>query len=284
MPLCPIPTPQFPRDSPWAPRRPDPLFPSTPLVPRPPRCLIPPPTPTILDPQILEDPLPLDGPQDPPQVVWVKTPVEDYPMADPQEDGARQWTTFPPSAEMEITTTTTTMPDPHLELKIHRTIPAMHWPGRWRIFLTQCLTMFQAKPITFQLESSQVAFAASYLQGITFDHYTALLRFDPNNPILSNWLTFTQEFSSKFGVFDTIAEAEENLFNLQMRDNERFTTFIIKDVLCLAPKQTTYDGYKALVTQVDQRYWEDRSENMAPRTSWNTSGNTNWQAGATNGI
>ncbi|KAG5328222.1 hypothetical protein C0989_010758 [Termitomyces sp. Mn162] len=172
--------------------------------------------------------------------------------------------------------------------------------------------MFQAKPITFQLESSRVAFAASYLQGIAFNHYTALLWFDPNNPILSHWLAFTQEFSSKFGVFDTIAEVEENLFNLRMCDNKRFTTFIIrfkreayetgwnynalqfalcralpqwiKDVLCLAPKQTTYDGYKALVTQVDQCYWEDRSENTAPRTSWNTSGNTNWQAGATNGI
>ncbi|KAG5348303.1 hypothetical protein C0989_010716, partial [Termitomyces sp. Mn162] len=101
-------------------------------------------------------------------------------------------------------------------------------PRKWRIFLTQCLTMFQAKPITFQLESSRVAFAASYLQGIAFDHYTALLWFDPNNPVLSHWLAFTQEFSSKFGVFDTVAEAEENLFNLRMRDNERFTTFIVR--------------------------------------------------------
>ncbi|KAG5715182.1 hypothetical protein E4T56_gene3096 [Termitomyces sp. T112] len=172
--------------------------------------------------------------------------------------------------------------------------------------------MFQAKPITFQLESSRVAFTASYLQGIAFDHYTALLRFDPNNPVLSHWLAFTQEFLSKFGIFDTIAEVEEKLFNLQMRNNKRFTTFIvrfereayetswnynalrfalrralpqrIKDVLRLAPKQTTYDGYKALVTQVNQRYWEDRSKNTAPRTLWNTSSNTNWQAGATNGI
>ncbi|KAG5334271.1 hypothetical protein C0989_003590 [Termitomyces sp. Mn162] len=71
-----------------------------------------------------------------------------------------------------------------------------HDPQKWQIFLTQCLTMFQAKPITFQLESSQVAFAASYLQGITFDHYPALPWFDPNNPMLSNWLAFTQEFSS----------------------------------------------------------------------------------------
>ncbi|KAG5333006.1 hypothetical protein C0989_006370, partial [Termitomyces sp. Mn162] len=172
--------------------------------------------------------------------------------------------------------------------------------------------MFQAKPITFQLESSRVAFATSYLQGIAFNHYTALLQFEPNNSMLSNWLAFTQEFLSKFGVFDTVAEAEENLFNLQMCDNKRFMTFIvqfkreayktgwnynalqftlrralpqqIKDVLCLAPKQTTYDGYKALVTQVDQRYWEDCSKNTAPQTPWNASGNTNWQARATNSV
>ncbi|KAG5350167.1 hypothetical protein C0989_012429 [Termitomyces sp. Mn162] len=48
------------------------------------------------------------------------------------------------------------------------------------------------------------------------------------------------------------------------------------------PKQTTYDGYKALVTQVDQHYWEDQSKNMALQTSWNTSSNTNWQARAIN--
>ncbi|KAG5336857.1 hypothetical protein C0989_011760 [Termitomyces sp. Mn162] len=187
-----------------------------------------------------------------------------------------------------------------------------HDPWKWQIFLTQCLTMFQAKPITFQLESSQVAFAASYLQGITFDHYTALLQFDPNNPVLSNWLAFTQEFSSKFSVFDTVAEVEENLFNLQMHDNKHFMTFIvqfkqeayetswnynalqfalhhtlpqqIKDVLCLAPKQTTYDRYKVLITQVDQCYWEDRSKNTVPQTPWNASGNTNWQARAINSI
>ncbi|KAG5348019.1 hypothetical protein C0989_011120, partial [Termitomyces sp. Mn162] len=58
----------------------------------------------------------------------------------------------------------------------------------------------------------------------------------------------------------------------------------IKDILHLTPKQTTYNRYKALVTQVNQHYWEDRSKNMAPQTSWNTSSNTNWQAGATNGI
>ncbi|KAG6894094.1 hypothetical protein C0993_012374, partial [Termitomyces sp. T159_Od127] len=98
---------------------------------------------------------------------------------------------------------------------------------KWRTFLTQCLTMFQAKPLTFQLESSCVAFTTSYLQGIAFDHYTALLRFNPNSLVLSNWQAFAQEFLSKFGVFDTVAEAEKNLFNLWMRNDKQFTTFII---------------------------------------------------------
>ncbi|KAG6867260.1 hypothetical protein C0993_005142 [Termitomyces sp. T159_Od127] len=59
-----------------------------------------------------------------------------------------------------------------------------HDPHKWRVFLMHCLTMFQAKPLIFQLENSHVAFAAMYLQGITFDHYTALLQFDPNSPVL----------------------------------------------------------------------------------------------------
>ncbi|KAG6882650.1 hypothetical protein C0992_011133, partial [Termitomyces sp. T32_za158] len=84
------------------------------------------------------------------------------------------------------------------------------------------------KPITFQLDCTCVAFAASYLQGIAFDHYTALLRFEPQNPALSNWQSFVDKFSSKFRVFDTMAEAEDNLFNLKMRPEERFTTFIIR--------------------------------------------------------
>ncbi|KAG6867193.1 hypothetical protein C0993_005887 [Termitomyces sp. T159_Od127] len=76
-----------------------------------------------------------------------------------------------------------------------------------------------------------------------------------------------------------------------MRNNKWFTTFIvcfkkeayktgwnynalwsalhcalpqyIKDILCLSSKQPNYDGYKALITQINQWYWEDRSEAAA---------------------
>ncbi|KAG6899728.1 hypothetical protein C0993_007458 [Termitomyces sp. T159_Od127] len=156
-----------------------------------------------------------------------------------------------------------------------------HDSHKWRTFLTQCLTMFQAKPLTFQLESSCVAFTALYLQGIAFDHYMVLLRFDSNSLVLSNWQAFAQEFLSKFGVFDTIAEAKENLLNLQMHNNKQFTTFI--DVLHLAPKQSSYNGYKALVTQIDQWYWEDCSKYLVPCVPWNSSENSNWKTRAAAG-
>ncbi|KNZ80131.1 hypothetical protein J132_07121 [Termitomyces sp. J132] len=128
---------------------------------------------------------------------------------------------------METTITTITMLDPCLKLKTLRMTLATHWLGKASSTIRNPnISLPSLLPSSF--ESSQVAFATSYLQGITFDHYMALLWFDPNSPVLSNWLIFTQEFSSKFGVFDTVVEAEENLFNLQMRNNEQFMTSIMQ--------------------------------------------------------
>ncbi|KAG6882307.1 hypothetical protein C0993_011137 [Termitomyces sp. T159_Od127] len=128
-----------------------------------------------------------------------------------------------------------------------------------------------------------------------FNHYTALLWFDLNTLVLSNWQAFAQ--------FDTVAEAKENLFDLQMHNDEWFITLIvhfekeaydtgwyynalqfalchalsqrIKDILCLAPKQPSYNGYKTLVTQINQQYWEDCREYLAPWMTWNSSKNSN---------
>ncbi|KAG5717605.1 hypothetical protein E4T56_gene5422 [Termitomyces sp. T112] len=90
-----------------------------------------PPTDTnYFAPPPLEDPLPLDGPWGPPRATWANSMGEGHPMVDPLGDGAWRWTTSPPSMEMGTTTITITMLDPRPELKIHRTIPTTHWPGR----------------------------------------------------------------------------------------------------------------------------------------------------------
>ncbi|KAG6883049.1 hypothetical protein C0993_008150, partial [Termitomyces sp. T159_Od127] len=123
--------------------------------------------------------------------------------------------------------------------------------------------MFQAKPLTFQLESSCVAFATLYLQGITFDHYMALLQFNLNSPVLSNWQAFAQEFLNNALQFALCCALPQ----------------CIKDVLHLTPKQPTYNGYKALITQINQQYWKDCSEYSALQAPWNSSRNPNCQTG-----
>ncbi|KAG6860095.1 hypothetical protein C0995_015791 [Termitomyces sp. Mi166 len=138
----------------------------------------------------------------------------------------------------------------------------------------------------------KVAFAMSYLQGIALDHYTAILCFNYSHPLFINWQAFVDEFSSKFSMFDTVAKAERKLVSLRMSTDKRFTVFVVQfkkeayktgwnynalrfqlsealpkhihDVLKLAPKQLTYEGFKNLVTQIDQHHWEDLSTLPAP--------------------
>ncbi|KAG6871078.1 hypothetical protein C0992_011773, partial [Termitomyces sp. T32_za158] len=143
--------------------------------------------------------------------------------------------------------------------------------------------------------------------GIALDHYTALLRYNPRHPLFSDWQAFVQEFSEKFGVYDTVAEAENNLVNLKMSPDERFTAFLVQfekeayktswnyhalwyqlskalperihNVLHIAPKQTTFEGLKHLVTQIDQHHWEDQAILLTacwPREASTTPGTSRW--------
>ncbi|KAG6863414.1 hypothetical protein C0993_011607, partial [Termitomyces sp. T159_Od127] len=54
----------------------------------------------------------------------------------------------------------------------------------------------------------------------------------------------------------------------------------IKDILHLALKQPNYNSYKALITQINQWYWEDRSMCLASWAPWNFFRNSQWQTKA----
>ncbi|KAG6901375.1 hypothetical protein C0995_012793 [Termitomyces sp. Mi166 len=100
-------------------------------------------------------------------------------------------------------------------------------PQKWRIFLVQCLTMFQSKPHSFTSDQAQVAFTMSYLQGIALDHYTTILHFNSSHPLFINWQAFINKFSSKFSMFDTVAKAERKLMSLRST-NKCFTMFVVQ--------------------------------------------------------
>ncbi|KAG6872545.1 hypothetical protein C0995_009006 [Termitomyces sp. Mi166 len=107
-----------------------------------------------------------------------------------------------------------------------------------------------------------------YLQGIALDHYTTILHFNPGHPLFINWQVFINKFSSKFKVFNMVAEAERKLVSLIMSTDKRFTAFIVqfekeayktgwnynalRFQLSKALPNPTYKSFKNLVTQIDQ--------------------------------
>ncbi|KAG6859567.1 hypothetical protein C0995_007245 [Termitomyces sp. Mi166 len=86
---------------------------------------------------------------------------------------------------------------------------------------------FSSNLHTFASDQAQVAFAMFYLQGIVLDHYTTIPHFNPSH-LFTNWQAFVNKFSSKFGVFDTVAEAERKLMSLRMSIDKHFTVFVVQ--------------------------------------------------------
>ncbi|KAG5726572.1 hypothetical protein E4T56_gene4666 [Termitomyces sp. T112] len=104
-----------------------------PTTPPHPLHILMPNSPTnanYFEPPPPEEPLLFDEPQSLLQTMRANPPVKNHPMVDPLEDGAWPWTTSPPNVETETIIITTTTLDPCPELKIHRTIPMMHWLGK----------------------------------------------------------------------------------------------------------------------------------------------------------
>ncbi|KAG6904534.1 hypothetical protein DXG01_009209 [Tephrocybe rancida] len=162
-------------------------------------------------------------------------------------------------------------------------------PKKWKTYVTECVMTFSAKPLTYAQPYLRVAFAASYLKEVALNHYTTHLTYNPNHPMFMDWEAFLYEFSTKFGIPNTRAEAENTLTRLTMKDWERFSMFIIcfeqeafktgwnerslrfhlkrslpkriLDLVAIAPAQENYEPFKDLVSQIDCRYWEERLDN-----------------------
>jgi len=99
---------------------------------------------------------------------------------------------------------------------------------KWKDYVSECLTMFQAKPTTYTLERDQVLFATSWLKDNTLRHWTALLWNNPDHPALHQWGAYIKEFTSIFGPHNAAHDAEIALVKLKMFDNNRFSNFLVR--------------------------------------------------------
>src|SRR5438046_1962780 len=165
-------------------------------------------------------------------------------------------------------------------------------------FLVQCQLNFYDKPTAFQTERAKVNFALSYLKGTALDWFKPALSEDSS--ILSpewlyDWRIFTDELRSNFGPHDPVGDAENELENLRMRDNQRITKFMvefnrlstqtnwgpaalrhqfyrglpnrIKDEIARVGKPATLTELRTLSQSIDTRYWERRAEVARENTS-----------------
>ena len=94
-------------------------------------------------------------------------------------------------------------------------------------FLTQCFLNFWDQPDVFADDSAKVTYTLSYLKGTVLDWFEPSLTSGNDVPWLSDYTKFVSELCTHFGPFDPEGEAEVELENLRMHDNQRITKYLV---------------------------------------------------------
>ncbi|KAG6326125.1 hypothetical protein ID866_12964 [Astraeus odoratus] len=100
------------------------------------------------------------------------------------------------------------------------------------MFLVQCKLNFQDRPHIFCLNHSKVTFAQSYLKGMALEWFEPDLLSSSNLedcPLwMDDWKEFIIELQSTFSPHNLVADAENQLDHLQMKDGQRINKYIIE--------------------------------------------------------
>ncbi|CDO74310.1 hypothetical protein BN946_scf184576.g5 [Trametes cinnabarina] len=164
-------------------------------------------------------------------------------------------------------------------------------PSKLRSFFTQLELVFKARPRTFDTDEKKVTYAISYLKGMAlawFEPY--LLERDSGNPpeFLYSYAVFQEELRVNFGPYDVTGQAEHDLENLRMADNQRIAKYItqfnrlatqvrwgraalryqfykglparLKDRISEVGKPDSLEELRNLAQSLDHRYWERKAE------------------------
>ena len=94
-------------------------------------------------------------------------------------------------------------------------------------FLVQCTLNFRNCPDAFSTDSAKVTFALSYLKGTALDWFEPLLTSGLNPAWLDDYSDFVSELRKNFRLHDPKGEAEADLENLRMCDNQRIVKYLV---------------------------------------------------------
>ena len=155
-------------------------------------------------------------------------------------------------------------------------------------FLVQCTLNFRNRPDTFTSDSDKVTFTLSYLKGTVLDWFEPSLTSSESPPWLNNYSDFIRELKNNLGPHNPEGEAEANLENLKMHDNQRIMKYLvdfnslatrvqwgdttlrqqmycglppcIKDEITHISKPDTLHELRSLAQSINSQYWECHSK------------------------
>ena len=96
-----------------------------------------------------------------------------------------------------------------------------------QLFLIQCTLNFCNCPDAFTSDSDKVTFTLSYLKGTVLDWFEPSLTSGKSLPWLDDYSDFIGELKNNFGPHDPEGEAEADLENLKMCDNQRIVKYLV---------------------------------------------------------
>ena len=174
-------------------------------------------------------------------------------------------------------------------------------PRKLQPFLLQCILYFRSNRSTYSTGTAKVNFALSFLRDTALQWFEpALLEYDVVEPWMNSWEEFILELKINFGSIDPIGDAEADLDNIAMRENQKILKYNvefnklsarvrwgdsalrykyykglpdrIKDVLAQNDKPRTLAELKGIAQSIDARYWErnrekTRNEKSSAKTS-----------------
>jgi Retrotransposon gag protein len=161
-------------------------------------------------------------------------------------------------------------------------------PKKLKAFIFQCQLYFQNSD--FDSDSRKVTFALSYLWDVVQEWFEPSVSELTNEPPewFDNWEAFLDKHHTNFGPYHETGDAEHELTNLHMRDNQCVSDYLvyfsrlalccswgepalryrfyeglppqIKDELSKGEKPRTLQVLKQKVQNIDARYWERAQE------------------------
>jgi hypothetical protein len=98
-------------------------------------------------------------------------------------------------------------------------------PKKLQSFLVLCQLNFLDQPRLFQSDRKKINYVLSHLRGTALQWFEMDILNEPDADKLQVYDIFLNELRSNFGPYDAVAEAEDELENLKMKENHKVTKY-----------------------------------------------------------